>query len=99
VTDLAGLMTAFVLGWATGVAYFRALWATVRALPGTRHPALVVFGSFFGRFGVAAAIFVLMVRTGGLLWIASALAGFVIARMVIVRRFLPSDRTAAQDAA
>lgn len=90
-TGLAWLLVAFALGFAAGAAYFAALWATVRALPATRRPGLVLFGSFVLRFGVAAAVFVMMARGGGFSWIAAALAGFVLARLVIVRRLLPSE--------
>jgi F1F0 ATPase subunit 2 len=92
------LLGAFALGFAAGAAYFTALWVTVRALPATRHPALVLFGSFVLRFGVVAAVFVMMVRGGGFSWIASALAGFVLARLVIVRGLLPPETAPRGDA-
>lgn len=96
-THLGWLAVAFALGSALGTAYFVALWATVRTLPTARNPAIIVFGSYIIRIGLAAAAFVLIVRAGGLPWIASALGGFVFARMVIVRRVLPSNAMPSRD--
>jgi F1F0 ATPase subunit 2 len=96
-TGLLGLVGAFVAGGATGLAYFAGLWLTVRALPSARRPAFLVFGSYMVRLAVAGAVFVLVVRVGGWAWVASALAGFVLARMVMVR-VLPSDTMAPGDA-
>jgi F1F0 ATPase subunit 2 len=95
---LIWLLGAFALGFAAGAAYFAALWATVRALPASRHPALVLFGSFVLRFGVVAAVFVMIVRGGGFSCVASALAGFVLARLVIVRRSLPPETAPSGEA-
>ncbi|MGE0459773.1 MAG: ATP synthase subunit I [Vicinamibacterales bacterium] len=85
-----GLAAAFAAGGGVGLAYFAGLWLTVRALPAARNPALLVFGSFLTRFGVAATTFVLLVRAGGWRWMAAALAGFVLARTLIIRRRLRS---------
>jgi len=95
---IPGLAAAFTAGGAVGLAYFTGLWATVRALPAARHPAILVFGSFGVRFAVAAATFVMLVRAGGWPWAASALAGFVVARTVLVRRRLPPPATPAGEA-
>ena len=81
-----GLAAAFAAGSAAGAAYFAGLWVTVRGLPAARRPALLVFGSFLVRFGGAATTFVLLVRAGGWRWVAAALAGFVLARTLIIRR-------------
>ena len=97
--ELAWLAGAFALGCAGGMAYFVALWATVRVLPAARNPAWVVVGSFVVRFGLAGTMFFLIVRVGGLPWIASALAGFILARLVVVRRLLPSDASLSEDGA
>ncbi len=98
ITDLLGAVGAFAAGGAVGLAYFAGLWVTVRALPTSRKPALLVFGSYIVRLGVAGTMFVLLVRSGGWPWLASALAGFVLARVVIVRRWLPADTMPARDA-
>jgi F1F0 ATPase subunit 2 len=89
-TRLLMLSGALVAGGVVGVVYFAGLWTTVRALPGTRNPAFLVFVSFAVRFAVAALLFVALARTGGWSLIASALVGFTLARVVIVRRLLPS---------
>ena len=98
-TGLAGLAAAFAAGVAIGLAYFTSLWFTVRALPTTTRPAVLVLASYSARLVVAVALFVLIVRTGGWTWAASALAGFVLARMVMVRRLHPAGSAAPGDAA
>ncbi len=80
------LALAAVGGVALGVFFFGALWWTVRHLPEVRHPALLVFVSFLGRTAAVLAGFVLM--SGGR-WerVLACLAGFVLARQLLVRRF------------
>jgi F1F0 ATPase subunit 2 len=84
------IVGAFVAGGVTGLVYFVALWMTVRALPTSTRPALLAFGSYLVRLGVTFATFLLLVRVGGWPWAVSALAGFVLARTVMVRRVRPS---------
>jgi F1F0 ATPase subunit 2 len=97
-TNVLGMVGAFAAGGITGLAYFGGLWVTVRALPTSKSPAFLVFGSYMVRLGVAGAMFVVLVRVGGWPWVVSALAGFVLARIVMVRRMLPSDTMAPGDA-
>lgn len=85
-----GFISAVVLGGVLGAAYFAALWATVRVLPGVRNPALVLLAGFLVRFALMAVAFVGLIRWGGWPWAAAALAGFMAARLIAVRRLLPA---------
>ncbi|AGL03412.1 F1/F0 ATPase, subunit 2 [Desulfoscipio gibsoniae DSM 7213] len=84
----------FAVGLGLGLFYFGGLWLTVRRLPVARRPGLLAAGSF-------------VVRTGGCLWgfylvmagqwecILACLAGFVTARLILVRQLRPACHTAA----
>jgi F1F0 ATPase subunit 2 len=83
---MTGLIAAFATGMLLGVVYFAGLWLTVRRLPGTPHPARLVFASYVLRLGVVAAILVFLGRAGGWPWLVAALGGFLLARHAAVRR-------------
>lgn len=73
-------------GLLAGMFYHWGLWLTVRALPGSPRPALLSVLSFAGRMGAVLAFFYLAVRAGP--WsLGAAVAGFLAARAVSVRRF------------
>jgi F1F0 ATPase subunit 2 len=84
---------AFVLlllaGFVLGLLFFGGLWVTVRAIPTSRHPAMLTLVSFWGRTGVVIAG-LLLVMDG--LWqrALAGLVGFVCARLVVAR-WIPSN--------
>jgi len=88
-TDALRLAGALVAGALAGTIYFAGLWVTVRALPVSRHPALVTFASLVFRLALAFVCFFTLVRTGGWTSIVAGLAGFLLARTVIVSRLRP----------
>jgi F1F0 ATPase subunit 2 len=77
---------ALVGGGLVGLFYFGGLWLTVRALPHTRNPALLVLGSFMGR--TAVSLFALYLLMDGR-WerLLAGMAGFLLARYWMVRRY------------
>ena len=89
-TDAVSLAVALAAGVAAGTVYFAGLWMTVRALPASRHPALVTFASFVFRLALALACFLALVRTGGWTPTVTGLAGFLLARTLFVSRLRPS---------
>lgn len=82
----ATLTLTLLLGAALGWVYFLALWTTVRELPQRGHPGLWVALSFLARLALVVAAFTFVVRWGGWPALAATLAGFLIARTVMVRR-------------
>lgn len=76
------LLAGAALGWA----YFHSLWATVQRLPGHRRPAMLMALSLLLRLGTVLAAFTVVVRWGDWPALLSALAGFVVARVLLVRR-------------
>jgi F1F0 ATPase subunit 2 len=74
---LVDLGLSFLAGAALGSAYFAALWATVRRLPGRPRAALRLAG------------LLLLSRWGGWPALVAALAGFLGARIAVVRALRP----------
>lgn len=82
--DLLRIGLAAVAGLALGAAYFVGLWWTVRKITSQDSPGMLVLFSFLVRNVAVAAGFVF--ASGGT-WqgLAACLAGFVVARVVMVR--------------
>jgi len=77
---------SLALGSALGWVYFQALWTVVQRLPWQRRPGLWMPLSLLTRLALMLAGFMLVVRWGGWPGLSAALAGFLIARTVLVRR-------------
>ena len=82
------LLLAFLVGIGAGSFHFGALWLTVRRLPRSRRPGLLVWGSLMGRIAVTLLAFYL-VMGGHWAGLIACLAGFILARSVLVRRWKP----------
>lgn len=83
------LVLALLAGVATGVFYFGGLWLTVRRVPTSRQPHLLVFASFIGRVVVIVFVMVLIARVHWQLLVA-CMVTFVLTRVVLTRRLGPS---------
>jgi len=88
------LIVGFCVGALAGIFYFGGLWFTLRRLPRARHPIVLALGSLVLRTGIAVTVFVLMVRGGRWQRLLLCVAGFVVARLVLVgvlRRTPPEE--------
>jgi F1F0 ATPase subunit 2 len=65
--------------------FYAGLWLTVRALPQSRSPWLIGVASLVARMGAAAGAFVLAAWLGGWTRAVALLAGFIAARVLLVR--------------
>jgi F1F0 ATPase subunit 2 len=81
--DWLGALLTMAAG--AGAFYFGGLWWTVRRLPETRRPARWSLASFLLRAAVAMAIFYALADGNPVHWIL-LLAGFTLARLVLLRR-------------
>ena len=79
------LLVSLPLGFLLGILYFSSLWWTVRQLPTTQQPILLVVGSLLGRLSIAILGFYL-VMNGSWERLLIALLGFVLARGILIRR-------------
>ncbi|MCF8062917.1 MAG: ATP synthase subunit I [Deltaproteobacteria bacterium] len=85
---------AFAAGLGIGGFYFAGLWWTVRRLPGVRHPAAWVAGSFMVRAGLSLLGFYGILQ-GGWPMLPASLAGFILVRLAAVHRLRPGPPTPA----
>jgi F1F0 ATPase subunit 2 len=79
-------MASFLVGALLGLAFFRGLWSTVKALGQVRHPGLWMLGSLLLRYGLALAAFYFLARYAGWTHVLAAAVGFTIARLSTVHR-------------
>jgi F1F0 ATPase subunit 2 len=80
------LSGAFAAGLVLGAFYFIALWRTVRKLPDTPHPLRMMLGSFVVRIAIVLPGFY-FVMGGHWERLALALAGFIVMRKLLTRRY------------
>jgi F1F0 ATPase subunit 2 len=93
--QLIHLLLALVAGIAVGLFYFGGLWLTVQRLPQTRHPAVLSLVSLFIRLGLTLAVFYL-VMAGRWERLLACLAGFLLMRLVLLRRWRPTPQPAGK---
>ena len=84
---------AFPIGFSLGLFYFSFLWFTVQRLMSSPHPVLLMVGSGLARLSVVLLVFYLLV---GSHWerLLIALAGFLIARTLLIARWHPQTSLA-----
>jgi F1F0 ATPase subunit 2 len=93
--QLIPLFLAFVAGIVVGLFYFGGLWLTVQRLPQTRRPAVLSLVSLFIRLGLTLAVFYL-VMAGRWERLLACLAGFLLMRLLLVRRWRPTPQPAGK---
>ncbi len=82
------IVLAFTAGILLGIFYFGFLWLVVKKLPESRHPVLLVIGSFVLRLSVTLLGFYL-VFGGSWQRILACLIGFIVARTYLIRTLGP----------
>jgi F1F0 ATPase subunit 2 len=78
------LAAFFIAGGLIGIFYFGGLWLTVKRIPTSDNPQLLLVCSFFLRMAAALAAFYVLLPWGWQALIA-ALLGLVISRQVLTR--------------
>ena len=87
-TDLPLLLLSSLAGAGLGLLYAAALWWTVRRLATAPQPVLWIVGSYYLRLaGLGLGLYLVM--AGSLARLAAAFAGFVLVRLLAVRRVRP----------
>ena len=89
VTDAFGLVLALAAGIGIGAFYFGGLLWTIQKLPERRRPGLWVTASYFIRTAIAVFAFYL-VMSGHWQRLLVSLLGFIVIRIVLVRRMKPA---------
>ena len=92
--EIFAVVIAFVTGLGLGLFYFGGLWLTVRQLPHTQRPVLLLVVSFLLRLAIALICFYLIVKGDlglqSLLSLLSCILGFLIVRAILIRRVTSS---------
>jgi len=83
--DIMNLLASLAAGTIFGILYFRGLWQTVLHLPDFRRPVWSVSWSFAARVLIVMTGFYFVMQ-GQLERLAVAMAGFILARQILVRR-------------
>lgn len=80
------------VGLVLGVFYFGGLWLTMKRLPGSSHPVLLLLLSYFGRVAVMMCALLLLALGGGWQWLVATLLGFLAVKLAMILRLGPSGR-------
>ena len=94
---LIQMILFFIAGMALGLFYFGGLWLTLEHLKKTEHPYLFTLLSFFGRTAAALVCFYLIVREGRLDRLITALVGFILIRVILIRMKGPEKKSPKKD--
>jgi len=87
--DIVGLLIALLFGTVIGLFYFMGLWWTVQRVPERRSPGLWMAASYIIRTAITILAFYL-VMGGQWQRLLASLLGFVMIRMILVRRLKPA---------
>jgi F1F0 ATPase subunit 2 len=85
------LLLAFVAGVVLGLFYYGGLWLTIQRLPQSSRPGMLTAVSLFLRLGLVLVAFYL-VMGGSWERLLACLAGFLLARVLLVRRCGPGGK-------
>lgn len=97
-SDVMMSILSVLAGVALGAVFFGGLWWTVRRALTSQQPAFLVLGSMLGRTGLVVVGFYL-VSGGEWQRLLFCLAGFVIARLILVRVLPNTDAPSVRSAA
>ncbi|NLJ29055.1 ATP synthase subunit I [Desulforhabdus amnigena] len=83
------IFSCFFAGMGIGLFYFGGLWMTVSRIRSVRHPAVLSLVSFWGRTVLSLWGFYLIMDRN---WVnlLVCLAGFLLARWIMIRRLRPA---------
>ena len=80
---LLGYVFVLLAGFGLGMVFYGGLWATVRALPKSRHATLLALASLWGRTGITIVGLLLAIDSS---WrrVLFCLLGFATAKIMLV---------------
>lgn len=98
-SDVVLWLGAGAAGLLSGLVFFVGLWLTLQRLPTAQAPALLLLGSLVLRFGLVLAVLFAATRMGGWQAVLAAAAGFTLARLFTLRKFMVADAGTAGERA
>jgi len=85
------LVLSFAAGMLLGAIFFGGLWWTVQKITGSDSPYLVSIASFFVRAAVVLAGFYFLLQADWS-YLLAALAGFIIARIILTSKLKSGEK-------
>ena len=85
--NIIGLIVGLLVGGLTGFVYFFGLWLTLKQLPLSKNPGLLMLSSLLLRTAVVMSVFYLIMRSLGWQGLLAALLGLTLARLILNRRY------------
>jgi F1F0 ATPase subunit 2 len=89
--DSLGITFAFLAGLAAGMFFLWSLWRSVRRLPNSHNPALLMLTGFLVRMTVVLGVLGGLAMRGDWRWLVAAAIGFALIRTVGVRVIAQRD--------
>lgn len=89
ITDLFLWIGAFAAGILMSLFYFGFLWWTVQRIPSMKYPVISIVGGYALRMVITLFVFYLIARYGDWLYLLISLAGFILMRIILVRKWGP----------
>ena len=87
--NLSGYLVACLVGGVAGFVYFFGLWLTLKQLPVSRFPGLLMLSSLLLRMAFVMSVFYLIMRNIGWQGLMVALVGLTLVRFILSRRYKP----------
>jgi F1F0 ATPase subunit 2 len=85
------LILSLASGIIFGLFYFGGLWLTLKHMPDSKQPALLTVSSFLGR-SVLCLFGFYLISGNSLEALGFSLAGFMLSKFTLIRRFKPHAR-------
>jgi len=85
------IIIGIAVGLVLGEFNYSMLWLTVSRLAQSRHPGLLAMLSFFIRMAVLLVVFYFLAIKAGWLSILAGLAGMILVRIFLIRKFQPES--------
>ena len=93
--NVSGWLVALLVGGLAGFVYFFGLWLTLKQLPVSKFPGLLMLSSLLLRMAFVMSVFYLIMRSIGWQGLLIALVGLTLVRFILSRRYKPEAVTQA----
>lgn len=87
--NLSGWLVALFVGGLAGFVYFFGLWLTLKQLPVSKNPGLLMLSSLLLRMAFVMSVFYLIMLSVGWQGLLIALVGLTLVRLILSRRYKP----------
>ena len=91
--NMIGWLVALFIGGLAGFVYFLGLWLTLKQLPESKNPGLLMLSSLLFRMAFVMSVFYLIMRSIGWQGLLIALVGLTLVRFILSRHYKPDPVT------